>query len=921
MAASLAAHDQVLNTAIADHGGYIFSTGGDSFAAAFSTARDAIGAAIQAQLGLVSQAWPGPAIRVRMGIHTGSSDERAGDYFGPHVNRAARVMSAANGGQVLVSGVTAGLAGAALAPPMSLADRGTHSLKDLERPEHLFELVHPSLPVIDEPLRTSDVVVSRLPVQLTRFIGRRDELKLVEELLAGSRLVTLTGVGGTGKTRLSIEAASLTQRRYGDGVWMVQLAPVADPALVINEVAQLWELRPGDGVTLLQVVNAYLASRSLLLVMDNCEHVLETAATLVSEILAASPGVSILATSRESLGVPGEAVYRVPSLALPSDDTVAADSDAVQLFVDRAEMVRPGFDSSNADMGAIVRICRRLDGIPLGIELAAARLRTLSERELADRLDNSFRILTGGSKTALSRQRTLQTAIDWSYDLLDVDEAALFRRLAVFSGGFDLAAAESVGGTGRVEPDDVLELLDHLVDKSLVTAAHGEAGSRFRLLEPIRQYGQEKLGDEAEAEESHLAHARYYSGLVAEVSVRLRGPDQKRANADLLAEIDNIRSALDTLIETDASAFFETCFDLWWFWTQSSLQVEGRDAVLAGLAQGADEAAAESVVKGWWLASVLAVFLTDPRGVEYAEKGLEAARSTNDDGLRGWLSLELGFAQAMVGDEDEAGEWLSEGRHLVEGSHGRAIWDDEWDGMFLQFILAFGGDGSGEGRLRLIADAIARADALGDNYIKASAMTIAGNVFRADSQELALATLGESVEILRELGFKHGLGHALFYYGARSQNTGTTNGLEELAEASTMLGELGDVPCATWSASRLIRGLLDRQQWEEARLHLSGAAERLLAFDREFDSDIVILACRASIATGDVDKAARFLGHAQFRGPSDSELDECRALIESSLEVSMLRALEAEGAAADHAVVLRWITAMNPQGHSPAGDR
>jgi predicted ATPase/class 3 adenylate cyclase len=910
MAASVAAHDRILRTAIGDHGGYVFSTAGDSFGAAFTTAAEAIAAAVQSQLGLVAETWSGPPIRVRMGIHTGSSEERASDYFGPHVNRAARVMSAANGGQILVSGVTAELVVAALPAPMTLADRGTHSLKDLDRPEHLFEVLHPDLPVVEEPLKTSDAIGSRLPAQLTTFIGRHEELESVDALLRGSRLVTLTGVGGTGKTRLSIEAASLAQQRFRDGVWMVELAPVADPALVINEVAQLWGLRPGDGVPLLQVMKAYLASRGLLLVMDNCEHVLEAAATFISEILTSSPGVAVLATSRESLGVPGEAVFRVPSLGLPSDEESAADSDAVQLFLDRAGRVRPGFDSSVADMEAILRICRRLDGIPLGIELAAARLRTLSERELADRLENSFRILTGGSKTAVPRQRTLQTAIDWSYDLLDPEEAALFRRLAVFAGGFDLAAAESVGGTGRVEPDEVLDLLDHLVDKSLVVAAHDEPGSRFRLLEPIRQYGQERLGDEGEAEEAHLAHARYYADLVATVSVQLRGPDQKQANADLMAEIDNIRSALDTLIETDAGVFLETCFDLWWFWAQSSLQVEGRDTVLPGLARASEDANQESVAKGWWLASALAVFLTDPKGVEYAEKGLEVASSAGEETLMGWLGVELGMAQANVGDRDEIGDWLVEGRRLIEGSDGPPIWDDEWDAAFLRFMLGFGGDGSRSDQLAHTTEAIARFEALGDNYLKASAMAASSYLVGEDEGEWALSTLADSVELLRELGFKHGLGHSLFYFGARSQDFGRDDGLEELAEAATMLAEVGDVPCSTWSAARLIRALLDQARWEEARLHLNAAAERLLVFDREVDSDLVILACRASIAAGELDAAGRFLGHAESSDSSDPELAECRVELEAGLDSSRLAALETEGAAADSAVVLRWISGM-----------
>ncbi len=909
MAASLAAHDRILLGAIADHAGYVFSTAGDSFGAAFATAAAAVAAAVQAQLQLATEPWAGPAIRVRMGLHTGASEERAGNYFGPEVNRAARVMSAANGGQVLMSGVTADLVASETAGEFVLADRGTHALKDLDRPEHLFELRHPDLPEVREPLHTLDVERLHLPPQLTTFVGRRVELEAVTSLLGSSRLVTLTGVGGTGKTRLSIEAAAVMEAEFPDGVWMVELAPVADPDLVVTEVAQLWGLRPGEGVPLIQVVRAHLAARRLLLVIDNCEHVLGAAAALVIQVLAAGSGVSVLATSRESLGVPGESVYRVPSLGLPTAEGEAVDSDAVRLFLDRAGHVKPGFSAAGEDLEAVVRVCRRLDGIPLGIELAAARLRLLTPRELADRLDDSFRILTGGSKTAVPRQRTLQTAIDWSYDLLEPAEASLFRRVAAFAGGFDLAAAEVVGAGDGVEGWEVLDLLDQLVDKSLVSSVQDDAGTRFRLLEPIRQYAQERLAQAGEAEAVRVGHARYYADLVSAIAPNLRGGDQLQANRDLLAELDNIRTALLTLDEAGmADRFFELCFDLIWFWAHSSLQVEGRELVLGGLRRLGDAASPAVVARAWLAASMLAVLLTDPNGVEYADRALDAARSTGDDSLIGWMALLRGVAQANVGAPDPNNErWFDEARERRSAGSGRPMWDPEWDQAVWSFMLAFGKSGSADERRRHLIDATERAQRLGDGYLAANAMTSASYLVDDADPEWKVSMLKESVEVLRRLDFRHGLGHSLFYLGLAQADGG--GGLAELEEASRLLAEVGDLPCSTWSAARLIRSLLDAGDQEAASRELVAVARRLLSFERDVDAEIAGLACRLALQMEDAEEAARFLGHAEAHEHASrpSDVEECRRQIESSLPAGEIARLTTAGAAAGRGQIIERI--------------
>lgn len=908
MAASLASHDRILEGCIIDEDGYVFSTAGDSFSAAFPTPSAALTAAIRAQLGLLGESWPGPQIKVRIGVHTGTSYERAGDYFGPDVNRAARVMAAANAGQVLVSGTTAQLVDGRVTAPMTLIDRGVHSLKDLERPEHLFELLHPDLPQVTDPLRTALVERVHLPVRLTSFVGRRAELDTVKGLVGSSRLVTLTGVGGAGKTRLAIEAASDLEAMFRDGIWMAGLADISDPGLVVNEIAEIWGLRPGDGMGLLQVIKAFLASRTLLVILDNCEHVLGAAAGLAGDLLAASPGLSILATSRETLGVPGETVFRVPSMGLPSAGSDLASSESVRLFVDRAALIQPDFDPTPEDLESIARICRRLDGIPLGIELAAARIRTLTIGDLASRLDESFRVLTAASKTTVRRQRTLENTIGWSYDLLSDEEAALFRRLSVFAGGFDLPAAEEMG-----DGADVIGLLDQLVDKSLVVASRQGRISRFRLLEPIRQYGQTRLVEGGEAEEGRIAHARYFASRVAAIAPRLRGPEQAQANRELLVEADNTRAALATFLDQgQVGPFIEICFDLTWFWAQSSMHVEGRDTLMAALAEHGDRATPSVAAKAWLEAALLATFLTDPKATEYADRGLERARESGDDALVGWLTLARGVTYANLVGLEDAGSWMEEGRDLVSASRARPMWDPAWDEALVEFLLAFGQAGDPGERREHVTEAISKALGLGDGYLAAAGMMTASALIGTGQDEWVLANLARSIEILGDLGARHGLGHALYYHGAASQDLGLEAPVDDLVAASRILAEVGDLPCSTRSGARSVRSLVEAGRIDEATDQLTTIVDRLLLFDSEVHAGLPALALRLEMEDEDMESAARFLGHLERSpiGISRESLADARARLESSLPEDDRKRLLAEGAAAEYRHVLGWIRDM-----------
>lgn len=559
MQRALNRHDALLGTVMTESRGRVFKTMGDAFCVAFDSAEDAVHAAIAAQRSLLSQDWSEvDGLRVRMALHSGEVEERDGDYFGPPVNRVARLLATAHGGQVVLSGTVADAAEKHLPQDASLRALGTFHLKDLERPERIFQLVASGLPVQFKPLRTLDAIPNNLPIQSTAFIGRDDDVLSVRKLLADSSLVTISGTGGVGKTRIALQCAADAIDRMPDGAWFVNLAPLADPQLVPGTILTALEA-PGDGDDAIETLVGYLRSRELLIVLDNCEHLIDAAARVVSAIRERCPRISILATSREVLHLPGEAVYRLPPLG-----TI----DSVLLFVQRAQAAAPAFTATSENQPLIDRICAHLDGIPLAIELAAARVRAISIEELLRRLSERFRILTGGVRTALPRQQTLRAMIDWSYELLTDDEKALFRRVAVFRGSFTLEAASTVCSDDVLDEWTILDLLSSLVDKSLVVAdvdqaqqryhlletiqdyawsklqSEGASHSRYHLLETIREFASEKLAEAGEAEQLQICHAQYFAqrAALAYCEFDMNPPEDWLAR--LIPDLDNFRAAL-----------------------------------------------------------------------------------------------------------------------------------------------------------------------------------------------------------------------------------------------------------------------------------------------------------------------------------------------------------------------------------------
>src|ERR1700736_5369244 len=526
MRAALLAHDDVLRTAIESHGGYLFSHTGDGVVAAFTSPKSAVDAAIAAQQTL--------ELPVRMGLATGEAELRDGDYFGTVLNRAARVMAAGHGGQILVADSTAGLLSG-----VDLVNLGPRRLRDVPMPVGVLQVQAAELRAEFPPLRALDTTPGNLRPATTSLIGRESEVAEIEAAVKAHRLVTLTGVGGVGKTRLALEVAAHLADEFPDGVWFFELAAVTDPAAVPDAVAAVLGITQQPGKTVSESVAAALEGRVRLLVIDNCEHVLDAAADLIEAILAHSATVRILATSREGLAVPDEQVRPVRSL----DAAAGIDSAAVSLFVERAQGIAPGFSMLDGDeAAAVTEICQRLDGIPLAIELAASRMASMTAGEMRDRLDHRFRLLVG-SRRGLERHHTLRHAVAWSYDLLADTEKTVLDRCSVFAGGFDLQSACAVAGSDDLDEYAILEVLDALVRKSLLLAVRSGGRTRFSMLEKIRPFAEEQLVARGEASEIRAAHAHYFAGRETDIMDLWDSLRQREAYDWFTVELANLRAA------------------------------------------------------------------------------------------------------------------------------------------------------------------------------------------------------------------------------------------------------------------------------------------------------------------------------------------------------------------------------------------
>ncbi len=712
-------HDELIELAVRQHSGRIVRPRGegDSRFAVFPRASEALQAAIDIQRRLFAELWTVTPLRVRVALHTGEADLRDGDYYGSTVNRCARLRSAAHGGQILVSQTTYCLVRDELPGGVSLRDLGEHNLKDLERPEHIYQPVVADLPVNFPPLNTPDQIHNNLPLMLTSFIGRRQEIEELEYLVRQARLLTVAGPGGVGKTRLVIQVAQNVLGSFPDGVWFLDLAPLANSALLSQYVMNLLGLREEPGDLPDETLMKNLRSKVLLLILDNCEHLLPAAAQLSEKMLQKAAGLHILATSREKLGAAGEVVWRISPLSSPGTNEIATPENllrygAVQLFFDRATAARPDFTLAQENAAAVAQICAHLDGIPLAIELAAARIRVLSVDEIVARLDDRFRLLVG-SRTALPRQQTLRALFDWSYDLLTEKEKMLLARLSAFSGGWTLEAAEQVCSGNGVETWEVLDLLTGLIDKSFVIGEHRNGHEHYHFLETILKFSQERLAERQETGEFAQKHAEYFLEIAEESYGKMWGAEQACWLKVLDQEGDNLRTSLEWFAQagSDKGLLLKMAGCLWRYWEIRGYLTEGRHWLDTALAEEQDE-------RNYWRANGL--------------------------GGAGHLAHQQGdYEQAKMLHEKSLSIFRSIGCKMGAARQLNALGE----------IAHFQGDYSGS--IELHAESLRIRYEIGDKEGIAVSLRQLGVIARDRGQyQYAQEVLDESLRLVRELGDK-----------------------------------------------------------------------------------------------------------------------------------------------------------------------
>jgi predicted ATPase/class 3 adenylate cyclase/DNA-binding CsgD family transcriptional regulator len=780
MTAAVAQLDRTITELVSAHRGVrpVEQGEGDSFVVAFTRASDAVAFAFDLQRA------PLEPIRLRIGIHTGEVQLRdEGNYIGPTINRAARLRDLAHGEQVVLSGVAHAVVGDLIPAGAWLTDLGSHQLRDLPQPERVLQLCHPDLRSEFPPLRTTKVAHSQhLPIQLTNFIGRQDEIADLRRLLDVSRVVTLTGAGGMGKTRLAIEVAARSADLFGDEVWYVDLAPIADPELVAMTVARALSLADRPGLSTMDALQKFIGERRILILLDNCEHLIDAIAELAVGLVSTCPRLTVLATSREPIGVAGEVTWRVPSLSLADE--------AIELFADRARLARPDFVLTDRQVATVEEICRRLDGMPLAIELAAARVRALSLADIVDGLHDRFRLLTGGARNAVRRQQTLRASVEWSYALLTEPERVLFRRLAVFVGAFVLDAAQSVCGGADLEGFQILDQLGLLVDKSLVVTENAWGRARYRLLETVRQYAQEKLSESGEANTVRSRHRDYYARLTE----MLASPSQTSGEGALElveAEFDNVRAAFAWCREnSDTEAALSLASSLHSLWLPLGRTHEGLawfDSLFS-IEQGwPDQVPAAVRARALAERGVLEMHALGAGGTDGVEQALAIARDIGDPALLMRALMARGFVAAGCGEPAEAhlAEAIGLAREsgerrmltqilsaqtnlaflagnpmvvLASAEEGRDVADAIGDRatshqcrMWLGWAHMIAGDLAGA--VTLLGDAKARADSDSDRgwgvvsaHYEAQALYLQGDVASAQ------AVLDEAMPAIAELG-------------------------------------------------------------------------------------------------------------------------------------------------------------------------
>ena len=791
MRGALARHDEILRDVVATEGGHVFKTVGDAFCVAFQVASQAAAAACEAQRALKDDSTPalGP-LPVRMALYTGEAEARDNDYFGQALNRCARILDAAHGGQVIISQTTAsGLLEEALPEGLCLGSLGQHRLRDLVQPEELFQLSHADLPSEFPPLRSLAAFTHNLPAQVTELIGREEDVAEVRARLGETRLVTLTGAGGAGKTRLALQVGAELLGAYPDGVWFIELAAISDASLLPQAILSTLGIREQPQKSLLAAAVDSLQGKRVLLILDNCEHLVDACAEVAAAVLAACADASVLATSREALRAEGEVLWRVPSLSVPER---AGDADlpvatltqfaATRLFIERAGAVKPGFTVTDDNAPTVAEICLRLDGIPLAIELAAARINVLSPEQIEERLDDRFRLLTGGRRTALPRHQTLRAAVEWGYELLSDQERQLFDRLSVFTGGFTLEAAEAVCVGDSVAEADVLDLVDGLMSKSLVAPQEAGHGTRYRMLASLRVYGQERLAGAGETDAVRRRYAEHWLAFVDAAGPGITGPDQAVWLRRLATDHDNLREALAWALEADIDLGCRLVNGLTRFWDVRCHWAEGRE----------------------WLGRYVATpGMADPR--------------IKADGLNS-----LGMFAARQGDVDEAVELC---KRSLETAKAAGYLPGIGHAMGSLGFIAHD-QGEFETAVDRYKESLGIRRQTGDHYGEARSLHGLGTVAHGQADHAtAQRRYKESLKISRRIGDSSGIALTLGNLGNLAREQGRIEEARALLEESLEIRNgLGDLHGVAGMLGTL--GLVAHQEGDvgAARTHMEGAA-------------------------------------------------------------------------------------------------
>jgi predicted ATPase/class 3 adenylate cyclase len=834
MSQALSRHDELLREAVEFRGGFVFKTVGDAFCVAFPNAPQAVEAAHDAQRFLLSEEWEetGP-LNVRMALHTGTAEERDGDYFGPTINRVARLLSAGHGGQILLSLTTQELVRDHLPVGAGLRDLGVRRLKDLFGPERVFQLTAPDLPASFSPLKTLDVRLNNLPIQPTPLLGREREVSEITDLLrrADVRMLTLTGTGGTGKTRLALQSAAELIDEFEDGLFFVALAPISDPKLVSSTMAGALSVSESAGRDLKEQLRDYLSNKELLLVLDNFEQVVD-AAPLVGELLSGCPNLEVLVTSRSLLRLYGEHEYAVRPLELPDPGYLPPFEtlrgyEAIRLFAERARAADADFSLTNENAPAVAEICARLDGLPLAIELAAARIKLLSPQAMSSRLGNPLKFLTGGARNLPERQRTLRGAIAWSYALLNESEQALFASLSVFSGGCALDAAEAVCDSEGDEFVEVLERLSALLDKSLLRQEEGvEEEPRFVMLETIREYARERLEVSGNAEVIRRLHAEYFLALAEQGASELKGPDEATWLERLEMDHDNMRAALSwTLQSEEAELGMRLAGALWQFWDMRGYYGEGRRWLEEALAKdGRASVARVKALEGvGWLADLQGDI---DRAVAAAEEGLRlGARAKLESSNKASFLRILGSAAYVCGDHERAARLYEESLALSrEAGDERGV-----ASSLLQLGNVSSDLGDHERAETFYEEGLALSRELDDKALLASALISVGAEYLLQGDHERGAMLNEEAAgLYRERGNRGHLQYALDNLGWAALMRGNLQQAEALHRESLALsGQLGDKLVAAEALEGLACSASARGEAAERVARLFGAAESL----------------------------------------------------------------------------------------------